>query len=166
MDLRPNVILNDSIQYNDLLMVAAAKKDKINLSNFFITVNSQQHMKRRDDNDPFVKKFKYVVIKFCENISKFVKIHEGFEWDDSLYQPNVLPNFEVGPKQRRLHVHILAEFQHRTKMTMDLDAMREFFKVNLTGVSCHVQSRFYPIPKLSHMTPDDNLLRYVFKGEI
>lgn len=136
------------------------KGPKMKESRFMLTVNSQQVIRSKDDQ--FIKRFRYVVQIFLENITRFVDTHEGFPMDDERTCRIEAVRIETGPNNQKLHFHANIEFTHYSRIRLNLHKIREYFKVNLTGVKCHVYLKVIPS---SYLSSRESVNMYILKHD-
>lgn len=127
------------------------KKEKVNSSRFFVTINSNQ------TSSKYKGLLHDAYNDFVENIEHFIKYKEDSHdkgWDKikSIDFDQVL---EVGDEQHRQHLHSFVDFKHNTKLQLDLNMMRYYFSKYLDLPSIHLDVKYVSDDK----TSIDNYLR-------
>jgi hypothetical protein len=84
-------------------------EEKINLSQFLITINSNRV---KDD------KFKQHCLKFFNNIHLFIDTREGYIPDKQMLI-NIQPYFEIGKKFQKYHCHSLITIKHNSNILIN-----------------------------------------------
>ena len=134
------------------------KLDEEKQSNYFLSVNSNQVY-----SDAFYDKFVDVLLDFFDNFYDFIDYYKGYPEDPDM-TIKILPVPEVGGKKHRLHMHSTIEIEHRSKIKLNYQKMREYFAEHLTdgkkiNLNCHVYH------KDNQLSEEQLIRKYVLKSQ-
>lgn len=119
---------------------------KLAHSNFLLTINTQRVY---DEGTPQLTEdralFEKIIEKFLHNIENYLKIKEDGVSFSKKYFEDIRADYvvELGTKQRRLHTHIMLMIAHRTKIHLDENAIREYFKKELNVDSLYYNRKVF-----------------------
>lgn len=102
-------------------------------SNWFISINPNKSPYNKDGskNREYIDRFQDVFNEFLDNIDRFVSTKKGFtRLDDRNYSAE--PTIEVGGKFKRLGAHLMLEIDHNSRIFLNYDKIRDYFRTNLT----------------------------------
>jgi hypothetical protein len=112
-------------------------QDKLKQSTFLLTINSNQVVTSM--KDPFVRTFKQQIHTILSNIPEYIAVNSGFIPDPEMII-NIRPVFEIGEKQKRLHVHVVIDIKHNSNIKIDTGKITEQsgYYCNSTYIRGHV----------------------------
>lgn len=112
----PEIKLKGQVQQLD--KVVKNEKDKI--SNFFLTINTNQQYKDGDPNiENDIAVFEETLKGILSNINDYVKI-QGGEWsDENIKDVDIDYVIELGTVKKCIHAHIMLKFKHNTHLMLD-----------------------------------------------
>jgi len=138
-------------------------KTTLKHSNFFLTINTNQRFRIRDERDvqevqEFANRFKDTLTHIFDNIQQYLKVPEDSEWNRKYFENiNVESAVERSPDTDTVHAHILIKVDHRTKVQLDYDAIKNYILEQMGLPNIHLFNRVYFD---THATLED----YIFKN--
>ncbi len=132
----------------------AGQQNDIISSPFYITINTQQTDLKyvpllKETYDAMVQRKEFFLV--CKDndpdfISKVISLdHE--------------PEIEIGPIYRKIHLHTVWTFKHKTKIQLDQDKIRRYIAGNLNIPPIHLHIRYVRDNRLK-------LSQYIGKGVV
>ena len=121
------------------------------MSNFFFTINTN-----RSDSEvqPLLKN---AFDLFVKNIPDFLKYPSGQDRRDLITNISVESSLEQVPLKKRYHVHSYIKIQHKTKLQINLNKCRNFFRDQI-GSNGNIHVRFI------QLNTEFNLREYIRKN--
>ncbi len=85
------------------------KNIKPQVSNFLLTINTNQQYKPEDEHlSDDIEIFEKSIVNILENIQEYVNLPDGVTWDDQTIKDiDIDYTIEKGMKRGQLHIHIL-----------------------------------------------------------
>jgi hypothetical protein len=153
---KPTIKLTGSIQ--DLKK--KEKNEKINQSNFLLTINTNQQYKEDDPNlQNDIEVFDSTIQTILNNIDEYVKLPENDTWDDKTVKDVKIDyTIERGLKKGQVHIHILLKFKHITKIQLNYQKIKNKIMEDL-GLSQGI----YMYNRLIRKNESDDILSYLNK---
>lgn len=133
------------------------KAVKPRYSNYFLTINTNQHFK---DDDPDLENdtafFSGVVENVLGNIDKYLKLPEGHTFENNVQDVNIDYVVEKGTKKGFLHCHMYLKFTHNTDLKLNYVTLKKKFCDELGLPNLHMKN-------LIVKSNNENVLEYLGK---
>jgi hypothetical protein len=135
--------------------------EKTKKSSFHLTISTNQ---KYADDDPHLQNdsevFDEVMSDILNNIEHYVKLPEGHSWD-AVNDADIDYILERGKHKlgSRLHAHVLFRFNHRTKLQLDYQKIKDKICGELGLHDVYLHNR------LVRPTEGQNILSYLSKYE-
>lgn len=96
-------------------------------SNFLLTINTNKGI--ADGSEGMAEKiatFETSINQILQNVGDYVRLPDGDDWndDEKFKDVNIQYTIERGDKQHRLHIHILFQFTHFSKILLNYDKIK------------------------------------------
>lgn len=137
------------------------RPDKIVHSQWLLTYNP--NISKFQDDDPQLKEQEDILAEACENllqnIDQYVKFTpEGHSWStDVIESTNCDFVVERGGKKKMLHCHMLVKISHRSKISLDYQAIKKKLCEDIGVENAYINA------KLVRASSDEFLLAYTNK---
>ena len=134
------------------------KNKKEHVSNFLLTINTNQSYNENDPNlQNDIEVFEESIKDVLGNINNYLKFKNG-EWnDDDVKDVSIDYVIEVGGKKRMIHAHILLKFKHVINIQLDVNKIKDKIKNELGLKNIYIDN------KLLKKDSTTNVLEYIKK---
>lgn len=105
------------------------KKEKVNTSIFYITINTQKMMDKKK-LDIFDKTLDYIFSK--DNLGTYLKNKDGVFDPSKIIEYKYKKNVEVGKKYHKAHAHAILKISHKMKLQVNKKAIEKYYENFLT----------------------------------
>jgi carbon monoxide dehydrogenase subunit G len=102
--------------------------------------------------------FEQLIYELLNNVEQYVRLPQGVQYNDDTIK-NVDADFvvEVGDIKKQIHAHIMLKFKHHTRIQLNFQKIKEFFKKQLQLKNVYMQA------KLLRPSASDNIIDYLNK---
>lgn len=125
-----------------------AKRRKNRTSNFFLTINTNQHFNQHSEEyEKFNDKLKVSLNEIYENIGDYLKIkkdkdeYKNDTYDNNIHDVDIKSATEIGSKTGKAHSHTLIAVKHNTLVHLDYDKIKEKIKNDLQLKNFYLNNR-------------------------
>ena len=152
---KPEIKIKGKVQN----MEKKEKNVKPKVSNFLLTINTNQQYKPEDEHlSDDIELFEKSIVNILENIQDYVNLPDGVIWDDqTIKDVEVDYTIEKGMKLGQLHVHILFKFVHFTRIQLNYAKIKEKINTDLGLENVYMYNR------LVRNSGQQNILAYLEK---
>jgi hypothetical protein len=152
---KPEIKIKGKVQN----MEKKEKNVKPKVSNFLLTINTNQQYKPEDEHlSDDIEVFEKSIVNILENIQNYVNLPDGVTWDDQTIKDiDIDYTIEKGMKRGQLHIHILFKFVHFTRIQLNYAKIKEKINTDLGLENVYMYNR------LVKNSGQQNILAYLEK---
>lgn len=112
------------------------KAEKHQKSSFLLTINTNV------TDESMIGKLRSVFNIYYHNLDEYITFKDCKGNIDLVDNADCEVAIEKGPIYKRIHLHALIQIEHRTKIHLNLNKMRDFFKDQLGLTSFHMNCKY------------------------
>ena len=121
------------------------KKRRNRRSNFFLTINTNQHFNQHSQEyEQFNNKFKQSLNDIYNNLGDYLKIKEQNDnFDNNVEDVDIKSATEIGSKTGKVHVHVSFNIKHNTLLQLDYDKIKTKIQNDLQLQNIYLNNKVF-----------------------